>query len=138
MNKREEVIEFCLTLNEAYEDKPFRDPNWTVIRHRANRKVFAWIFEREGHIWINVKCDPQWRDFWRDAFASVLPAYHLNKEHWNSVILDGSVPEDDLKRMIEESYELTRPKKGKIRTDRKNEESKGKRTAECHEKRAAD
>ncbi len=123
MDKREEVIEFCLMEKEVYEDKPFHDPNWTVIRHRANRKVFAWIFEREGNIWINVKCDPQWRDFWRETFASVLPAYHLNKEHWNSVILDGSVPDDDIKRMILESYELTRPRKNRKKTVRKESEN---------------
>lgn len=62
-------------------------------------------------MWINVKCDTQWRDFWRDAFVSVIPAYHLNKEHWNSIILDGTVPEEDVRRMIGESYELTKGKK---------------------------
>ena len=129
MDKREEVIEFCLKEKDAYEDKPFHDPNWTVIRHRANRKVFAWIFEREGNIWINVKCDPQWRDFWREAFASVLPAYHLNKEHWNSVILDGSVPDGEIKRMIEESYELTRPKK---KTKKGNGTKRNKQRMENH------
>ena len=81
-----------------------------MIRHKANRKVFAWIFEREGHVWINVKCNPEWRDFWRDAFASVVPAYHLNKKHWNSIILDESVPDKDIQRMIQESYDLTREK----------------------------
>lgn len=107
MRTREEAIGYCLSLGECYEDDPFHDPNWTVIRHNSNRKVFAWIFEREGCIWINVKCDPEWRDFWRDAFASVVPAYHLNKEHWNSIILDGGVPEEEIQRMIEESYGLT-------------------------------
>lgn len=58
-------------------------------------------------MWVNVKCEPQWRDFWRDAFASVVPAYHMNKTHWNSVILDGTIPEKDIRRMIGESYDLT-------------------------------
>lgn len=107
MRKREEAIAYCLTLQDAYEDYPFHDPNWCVIRHRATRKVFAWIFDKDGYTWINVKCDPEWRDFWRQAFDSVIPAYHLNKEHWNSIILDGSVPEGDIQRMIQESYDLT-------------------------------
>ena len=94
-----------------YEDEPFGDPNWTVIRHKENRKVFAWIFEREGHTWVNVKVDPEWREVRRNAYASVLPAYHMNKEHWSSVILDGTVPEKEIRRMIEESYDLTKPKK---------------------------
>ena len=77
------------------------------MRHKKNQKVFAWIFEKEDHIWVNVKCDPEWRDFWRSAYASVVPAYHLNKTHWNSVILDGTVQNNDIRRMIEESYHLT-------------------------------
>ena len=108
MLTREEAISFCLTLKDVYEDCPFRDPNWTVIRHRANKKVFAWIYEKDGRIWINVKCDPQWRDFFRSAFPSVVPGYHLNKEHWNSIILDGTVPEKEIRKMIGESYELTK------------------------------
>ncbi len=108
MRTREEAIQYSLSLGDCYEDYPFRDTNWTVIRHNGNKKVFAWIFEREGNVWINVKCDPEWRDFWREAFPAVIPAYHLNKKHWNSVILDGTVPEKEIQRMIGESYELTR------------------------------
>lgn len=113
MKERSEVIAFCSKMNRVIEDYPFHDPNWTVMRHTDNRKVFAWIFDKDGHIWVNVKCDPEWRDFWRNAYASVVPAYHLNKEHWNSIILDGSIPDLDIQRMIEESYELTKPKKKK-------------------------
>jgi O-6-methylguanine DNA methyltransferase len=50
--------------------------------------------------------DPQWRDLWRKTYAAVLPAYHQNKEHWNTVVLDGSIPDDVIKRMIAESYDL--------------------------------
>lgn len=77
------------------------------MRHNQNQKAFAWIFEKDEYIWINVKCDPEWRDFWRSTYESVIPAYHLNKEHWNSIILDGKVPDKDIERMINESYELT-------------------------------
>ncbi|WP_342756538.1 MmcQ/YjbR family DNA-binding protein [Kineothrix sedimenti] len=107
MVKREEVIAFCSKLEDVYEDYPFHDPNWTVMRHKKNQKVFAWIYEKDGHIWVNVKCNEEWRDFWRDAFNSVVPGYHLNKKYWNSIILDGTVPDKDIERMIEESYELT-------------------------------
>ena len=55
---------------------------------------------------MNVKADPEWRDFWRKAYPSVLPGYHQNKTHWNSIILDGSIPEREIKRMIGESYDL--------------------------------
>ena len=55
---------------------------------------------------LNVKTDPAWRDFWRSTFSSVIPAYHQNKDHWNTIILDGSIPDEDIRRMIAESYEL--------------------------------
>lgn len=107
MTKRQQVIAHCLTYPDVYEDYPFHDPNWCVMRHRENRRVFACIFNKDGKVWVNVKCDPQWRDFWREAFAGVIPAYHMNKTHWNSLILDGSIPEEEVKRMIAESYDLT-------------------------------
>lgn len=113
MKEKKEAIAYCLSYEAVYEDYPFHDPNWCVIRHKENGKVFAWIFDKDGYVWINVKCDPEWRDFWRSAYASVVPAYHLNKTYWNSMILDGSIPEKDIKRMIGESYDLTKGKKRK-------------------------
>lgn len=113
MQTREEAIRYCLGFPRVYEDYPFHDPNWCVMRHQENRKVFAWIFGRDGYVWINVKSDPEWRDVWRSAFPSVLPAYHLNKKYWNSIILDGSVPKKEIERMIAESYDLTLQKNKK-------------------------
>ena len=110
MNTRAEIIALCSTYEDIMEDYPFHDANWTLMRHKKNKKTFVCIYERQGHIWLNVKCDPEWRDFWRSAFDSVIPAYHMNKEHWNSIILDGTVPDEDVERMIGESYDLTKPK----------------------------
>lgn len=111
MKERSEVIKFCEQLKDVYEDEPFHDPNWMIMRHKENKKVFAWIFEREGYVWVNVKCDPEWREFWRNAYQSVVPAFHLNKKYWNSVILDESIPTKEIERMILESYDLTKPTK---------------------------
>lgn len=113
MKDQKEAIAYCLTYKNVYEDYPFHDANWCVIRHRENKKVFAWIFRKDGYVWINVKCEEEWRDFWRSAYASVKPAYHLNKTHWNSIILDGTIPDKDIHRMIEESYHLTKKKEKK-------------------------
>ena len=110
MRERREVIDYCLTFKNVFEDYPFHDDNWCVMRHKQNKKVFAWIFNKDGYVWVNVKCDVEWRDFWRNTFESVVPAYHLNKMHWNSIILDGTIPVEDIKRMIDESYDLTRGK----------------------------
>ena len=111
MKTRQEVIEFCLTLEDTYEDYPFHDYNWTVMRHKRNQKMFAAIFGRNEKIWINVKCDPNLTYMWRNTYESVIPAYHMNKCHWNSIILDGSIPADEIKNMICDSYILTKPKR---------------------------
>lgn len=111
MRERKEVIDFCLTLADSYEDYPFHDMNWTVMRHRENRKIFVSICKHLGKIWVNVKCDPNLMYMWRSSYDAVVPAYHMNKEHWNSIILDGTVPRDDIQNMIYDSYMLTKPKK---------------------------
>lgn len=111
--KRKKMISFCLTFAGAYEDYPFDEGNWTVMRHTDTKKSFACIFERYGEIWINLKSEPMQAEFLRSVYASVIPAYHMNKIHWNSVILDGSVPEEELYSMIEDSFNLTALKKKK-------------------------
>lgn len=113
LTQRQEIITLCLKYPNVYEDYPFHDPNWCVMRHKENKKVFAWIFEKDGHIWVNVKCDPEWTAFWRNAFDSVVPAYHLNKTYWNSIILDGNVPDKEIRIMIGNSYDLTVKKRKK-------------------------
>ncbi len=117
MTKRE-LIDYCLTFPGAYEDYPFDDDAaaaeaWTVMRHHANRKSFAFIFERNGYVNINLKCDPMYADLLRGVYQSVIPAYHMNKTHWNGVILDGSIPESELFGWIAQSFDLTAQKKKK-------------------------
>ena len=108
MKTRKSVIKFCFSLPDVFEDYPFHDANWTVMRHKRNRKTFALIFEKDGHIWVNVKRDINRIDFYRDEYESVIPAYHMNKVHWNSIILDGTVPDSAVKDMIEESFYITK------------------------------
>lgn len=113
MTTREEALQYGMTFSNVYMDAPFHDDNWVLVRYGKNKKAFLWTYEYEGQMRINVKVEPQWRDFWRDAFDAVLPGYHQNKEHWNTVILDGTVPDDTIKRMIAESYDLIVGKKGR-------------------------
>lgn len=110
--RRETVIAHCKgTFPDVWEDYPFHDSNWTVLRHRGNKKSFALVYQREGRIWVNVKCSPEWRDFWRDTYPGVIPGYHMNKEHWNTIILDGTVPPEDIRTMLAESWQLTAPRR---------------------------
>ncbi len=106
MNTREEALEYGLTFPGTYVDAPFHDRNWQLVRVRPSEKAFLWTYERNGYININVKVDPEWRDFWRDAFEAVIPGWHQNKEHWNTIILDGSIPDDTIRDMIAQSYDL--------------------------------
>jgi len=114
MTTREDAIRYCKSFKNVIEDYPFHDDNWTLMRHKSNKKSYACIYEHQDNIWINVKCIPEWRDFWRSTFESIVPAYHMNKDHWNSIILDGTVPEKEIQRMIGESYDLTKPKKNQL------------------------
>ena len=107
MKTRQEVIDYCLTFQNVYEDYPFSDENWICMRHQENKKVFAWIFERQGYIWVNVKGTRGWLDFFREKYESVVPGYHMHKGHWNSIILDETVLLEDIQAMIHESYDLT-------------------------------
>lgn len=106
MTTREDALEYGLSLPGTYQDAPFRDDNWQLVRVKGSKKAFLWTYEREGLLNLNVKADPEWRDFWRSAYEAVITGWHQNKEHWNTIILDGSIPEKDIRRMIKESYDL--------------------------------
>ena len=111
---RQELIEYCLTFPAAYEDYPFEElgtgNRWTAMRHLGNKKTFAFINVHNDRLCINLKCDPFEADILRQVYTDVTPGFHMNKTHWNTVYLDGDVPEDELKYMIEQSYNLIRPK----------------------------
>ena len=106
MKTREEILAYGLTFADTYVDTPFSDTNWQLVRVKQSKKAFLWTYEKDGFLNLNVKADPEWRDFWRSTYKSVIPGYHQNKEHWNTIILDGSIPNEDVKRMIAESYDL--------------------------------
>ena len=106
MKTREEALSFGLSFPDTYQEAPFHDPNWQLVRVKKTKKAFLWTYEKDGCINLNLKVDPKWRDLWRKTYKAVLPAYHQNKEHWNTIILDGTIPDDVIKRMIAESYDL--------------------------------
>lgn len=107
----ERIIEYSLTFPGAYLDYPFHDDT-AAVRHRNNKKNFVFIIQKNGQIWVNLKCEPMKADFWRGVYQSVTKGYHMNdKAGWNTVIMDGSVPWDVLEEMIGDSYDLIKPKK---------------------------
>lgn len=106
MTTRKEALSYGLSFPDTYQEAPFHDANWQLVRVKGSKKAFLWTYERNGFININVKVNPEWRDFWRATYASVIPGWHQNKETWNTIILDGTIPTEDIKRMIAESYDL--------------------------------
>ena len=106
MKTREEALAYGLSFPYTYKEAPFHDQNWELVRVHGSKKAFLWVYERNGYINMNVKVNPEWRDFWRKAYPAVQPAYHQNKEHWNTIILDGTIPDDTIKDMIAGSYAL--------------------------------
>ncbi len=106
MTTREEALAYGLSFPNTYQDAPFHDDNWQLVRVKGSKKAFLWTYERNGFINLNVKVLPENSFFWRDIYKSVIPGWHQNKDHWNTIILDGSIPTEDIKRMIAESYDL--------------------------------
>ncbi len=110
------IIDFCLTFPDTYEDYPFGGPDGVsptaVIRHRANRRMFALVTGDEDTLCVNLKCDPLEAVLLRQAFRGVKPGWHQNHEHWNTVALGRGtdVPRGEIIRMVNNSYALTRPK----------------------------
>lgn len=106
MTTRNEAVEYGLSFHDTYMDQPFHDDNWQLIRVKPSKKVFLCVYERDGLVNLNVKVAPDKALFWRSMYKSVIPGYHQNKEHWNTIILDGSIPQKDIVTMIAESYDI--------------------------------
>ena len=106
MKNRKKVLEFGLSFPDTYQDAPFHDDNWQLVRYKGNDKAFLWTYEKDGELCLNLKTDPDKAYFLRSTYPSVKPGYHQNKMHWNTVILDGSIPDEVIKQMISESYDL--------------------------------
>ena len=90
------------------EVKVFRVKNkmFATIAHGSTAKGAKVDDEAKTHYWMNLKCDPDEAVMLRDIFKAVIPGYHMNKKLWVTVILDGSIPEGEIERMIDNSYML--------------------------------
>jgi predicted DNA-binding protein (MmcQ/YjbR family) len=98
----EEVRGYCLSKKGAMESFPFDD---TTLVVKVGDKIFA-LLMLEGEASINLKCDPSKAIELREIYPSIIPGYHMNKKHWNTVMLDGSLPKDLIISMLDHSYEL--------------------------------
>lgn len=102
----EQFREYCLTLGEVSEEFPF-GPDTLV--YKVSGKVFALAGLAEFAS-INLKCDPEKAIELRESYAAVLPGYHMNKKHWNTVLMDHSISDRLIREWIADSYALVRPR----------------------------
>lgn len=101
-----EVEKYILSLPGAKLDYPFGEQ---VAAYKANDKMFALIQEKTDPLQLSLKCDPQLAVLLREKYESVLAGYHLNKKHWNTLLLTGQVPWEEVQGLIRHSYELVNP-----------------------------
>lgn len=115
---REAILHYAERKYDATPDYPWaKFPNYAVLRHKENNKWFGLLMdvdreklklEGEGKADVlNVKCEPELASILRNEYG-ILPAYHMNKEHWVSILLDGSVSKDEIFQLLDASYHLTK------------------------------
>ncbi len=108
----EQLREYTLSKPDVEETFPF-GPDTLV--YKINGKMFLLTGFDSIPLQFNVKCDPDLALELREQYASVIPGWHMNKKHWNTVIVDGSISNQELHKMIDHSYELVRGKKNLVK-----------------------
>ena len=96
-------IEYCLSRKAAEETTPF-GPD--VLVYKVCGKMFALAVPDDVPARVNLKCDPDRAVELRDEHEAIIPGFHMNKRHWNTVVLDGSLPDDLLRELVDHSYAL--------------------------------
>jgi predicted DNA-binding protein (MmcQ/YjbR family) len=98
----ESISEYCRKKKGVTEDFPFDEDTLAI---RVLNKIFLLASLEKIPLQINLKCDPEYAVELREKYDSVQPGYHMNKSHWNTVMIDGTIPNSELKEMIDHSYE---------------------------------
>jgi predicted DNA-binding protein (MmcQ/YjbR family) len=94
--------EYCLSKKNVTEGLPFGED---TLVFKVKGKIFA-LANLDGDLSVNLKCDPSYALELREKYRSVIPGYHMNKKHWNTILLDGSVPDKEVFSWIDHSYDL--------------------------------
>lgn len=95
--------EYCLNKKGAYEDFPFDS---STLVFKVGGKMFALTDIDSMPLSVNLKCDPHLCESLRQEYESVKPGYHMSKKHWNTVVIDGSIPDERIYWLIDMSYDL--------------------------------
>lgn len=101
--KIEEAIKYCLSKPGAQETYPFDEE---TLVFKVGNKMFRLVYSREGDIGLNLKCDPEVNLELRHQYSGIIPGYHMNKDHWNTLIFERDVPDEEIRRLIDISYDI--------------------------------
>ncbi len=104
----EDIRAYCLAKEEVEEGFPFGE---STLVFKVRGKIFLLLSLDEVPLRFNAKCDPDHAIELRDQYDCVLPGYHMNKKHWNTIIVEGTLSKPQIRELIDESYELVKPKK---------------------------
>ncbi len=104
----ESIRDFCLSFDDVEESFPFGDD---TLVFKTKGKIFLLLSLNTEELRFNVKCDPQEAIELRERYASIIPGWHMNKKHWNTIIVDGELPASLIKEQIQNSYWLVRGKR---------------------------
>ena len=110
----EKLQSYLLNKKGSFEEFPFGPE---VMVYKVMGKMFALVFWGESLLRINLKCDPDLAMHFRAMYKAITPGYHMNKRHWNTITLDGSISDKEIFSMIDDSYDLV--VKGLKKADRK-------------------
>ena len=99
----EELRDFCLSLKGVEDGFPFGDQTMVF---KVMGKIFCIAGLDNDPVQFNAKCDPEMVEELRERYTGVIPGYHMNKKHWNTIVFDGSITNDQAKGWIVDSYEL--------------------------------
>jgi len=103
MPSHKELHEYLLTYPNAVLEYPFGEG---VAVYKVHDKMFALVSEKSDPINLSLKCDPVLAQTLREKYETVMPGYHLNKKHWNTVILTGQLPWEEIQGLVRHSYDL--------------------------------
>ncbi|HET8572421.1 MAG TPA: MmcQ/YjbR family DNA-binding protein [Edaphocola sp.] len=104
----EDIRHYALSKEGVTEGFPFGE---SALVFKTNGKMFLLLSLEAQPLSLNAKCDPEKAVLLREEFPAVLPGYHMNKKHWNTVLIDGSLPDRKIREIIDHSYDLVRKKK---------------------------
>lgn len=100
---REEAVQYALSKKGAKETYPFDEE---TLVFKVGGKMFGLVYERQGDVGLNLKCDPDFSQVLRQQYEGIFPGYHMNKKHWNTILFDSDVPDDEVINLIDISYDI--------------------------------